>query len=777
MQQRVINEHVLLEQLGSNALWTVYKAQQTNTNKTVALKLLRPYISSDEAFLQKLSSAVTTATTLDHPNILSTISLEFNSENVWISSEYSAWPTLRHWIQHPIPISQTILILQQISSAIEYAKTKGVSHGDIKPGNIFIDSESGIVKLSDFGLTQASQGVPESMRTATKIPLPTYTAPERGYGNSDPSFLSDIYSLGVLAYDMLTGSVPFNAIDRSTVLARQMTSVPVTPSIINPNIPPQIDRIILKALSPHPEIRFQTASEFLDALVLANPNHDDQTSTSTATAIPSTEESLVSETTSANQSGLTGTESLCTVCGHSNAHTSKWCSNCWGRLIRVAAIPGQDTMPELERNIRWHKSNRLRRSTIASTVAAVLVITSIQFLNITVPIGDPLSNIDSTSGPGEWGMVNRYFEGPGPIDTETLTDQSGNISIQGSTKWTFKTSDRIMSTPAVKYGNIYVGTRDNRILALDKNTGSLVWQYESPVQIDSSPAVGGGMVFIGTHESNLLALDAQNGEIQWRFTTSGNPTIGSPIVKNGVVYFGSGDSNLYAIDALTGTKIWSQKTEDWITNTPAISGHTLALASLDGRVTTYDINTGKKRFTFMGFNNMVMASPIIADNSIYVPYRHGILTSINLDEEEVLFQSRLYRLQIQLWIWAMGKHPGYPKGVNWVKRLGTTVDTTPAADSKNIYLPTLSGALMSVDRETGNNRWVFRTLTESVSTPTIVGDSILITDSTGKLYIIDKNNGNKQWEQQIAEASTTTPVISDGIIYLASEDGTIYAIE
>ena len=174
---------------------------------------------------------------------------------------------------------------------------------------------------------------------------------------------------------------------------------------------------------------------------------------------------------------------------------------------------------------------------------------------------------------------------------------------------------------------------------------------------------------------------------------------------------------------------------------------------------------------------MVMASPIIADNSIYVPYRHGILTSINLDEEEVLFQSRLYRLQIQLWIWAMGKHPGYPKGVNWVKRLGTTVDTTPAADSKNIYLPTLSGALMSVDRETGNNRWVFRTLTESMSTPTIVGDSILITDSTGKLYIIDKNNGNKQWEQQIAEASTTTPVISDGIIYLASEDGTIYAIE
>lgn len=777
MQQRIINEHVLLEQLGSNGLWTVYKAQHTSTNQTVVLKLLRPYMSSDDVFLQKLSSTVTTAATLDHPNILSTISSGFNGKEAWISSEYSSWPTLRHWLQHPIPISQAILILQQIGSAIEYAKTKGVSHGDIKPGNIFIDSESGIVKLSDFGLTQASQGIPVSMRTATKIPLPTYTAPERGYGDSDPTFLSDIYSLGVLAYDMLTGSVPFNAIDRSTVLARQITSVPVTPSIINPNIPTQIDRIVLKALSPHPEVRFQTASEFLEALVLANPTHDDKSSTSTTTAIPTIGEFEVSETNPVNPYGLTQTELLCTVCGHSNAYTSKWCFNCWGKLVRVAAIPGQNTMPELERDIRWYKLNKLRRSTIASTVAAMLVISSIQLLNITVPIADPLSDIDSTSGPGEWGMINRYFEGPGPIDTESITDQSGNISVQGSTKWTFKTSDRIMSTPAVKYGNIYVGTRDNRILALDKNTGSLVWEYEAPVQIDSSPAVGGGMVFVGTHERNVVALDATNGEIQWEFTTGGNPTIGAPVVKNGVVYVGSGDSNLYAIDALTGTKLWSQKTEDWITNTPAISGDTLALASLDGRVTTYDINTGKRRFTFMGFNNMIMASPIIVDNSIYVPYRHGILTSINLDEEEVLFQSRLYRLQIQLWIWAMGKHPGYPKGVNWVKRLGTTVDTTPAADSKNIYLPTLSGALMSVDRETGNSRWVFRTLTQSVSTPTIVGDSILLTDSTGKLYIIDKNNGNKQWEQQIAEASTSTPVISDGIIYLASEDGTIYAIE
>ena len=315
------------------------------------------------------------------------------------------------------------------------------------------------------------------------------------------------------------------------------------------------------------------------------------------------------------------------------------------------------------------------------------------------------------------------------------------------------------------------------MVALNPEDGSIIWEHPTVAPLDSSPAVAGGMVFIGLRNKRVIALDADSGAMKWEFVTEENPTTGSPLIKDGVVYIGSGDGRIYALDAQTGKERWSHETLDWVDNTPALSDDRLAVSSFDGRVTIYDTDTGKRRFSFRGFNRLVMASPVIMEDMVYVAYRNGLVTGINLHEEEVLFYSRWYRLRLQLWLWGMADHPGLPKGVDWVYRTGSVIESTPAVDAEVLYVPAEGGRLHAIDRVSGKKVWLYDSGAERLSTPTLVENTILLSDNKGNLRAIDKNTGQELWSEPIAESITSTPVLAGGTLYLASKDGNLYAVE
>lgn len=764
--QRTLSQYLLLEQVGSTGLATVYRAQDQNHDRVIAIKVLRPYVSTDPALLEKFSVEIDRVAKLSHPNILPIYRKENEEDIHWVSMEYSSWPTLRQWLQQPVTTTQAIIILKQLASATEAASLQGVHHGDIKPGNIFLDPETGHILLSDFGYSMLAEGAPLGARTAIRTPLPTYTAPERGV-NSVPNMLSDVYSLGVLAFDMLTGTVPFNAMERASVQARQITSVPPTPSNINPNIPQQLDSIILKALAPHPERRYQTPSEFVEALESVSP-------------IPAGEFGVfkITETIEKQTSfpGLEQQEALgppliCTVCGYSNIAGATWCAECWGVLRRVAAVEGEAVISTGERTLRNQKAAKIRRVLLGSGLAAVCAITLLQLFNVTLPLTPPSSNISSESAIGEWSMIHRNFEGSGQVPGENVAN------IDGKVKWTFETSEPIVSVPIVKNQKLYLSTHDRRVIALDTTTGDIIWEHATLAPVDSSPSVSDDMIFVGIRNSGVISLDATTGKKIWEFSTKENPTTGSPIVKDGIVYIGSGDSHIYAVDALTGTKQWSYATEDWITNTPALSDDILAVSSLDGQVTIYDTDTGKRRFSFKGLTRLVMGSPIIIEDSIYAAYREGRVISVNKMEEEVPFAKALYRIKLQLWVWGMGGHPGYPKGLNWVRRMPHVIDTTMAGDQDKIYVPTQDGFVYAMDRLTGKPVWSFSSGINRLSTPTVTENLVLVVDGNGQLHALNRDTGEEEWMIQVAGNLTSTPVLAGGMLYLASEDGILYALE
>ncbi len=770
--QRTLSRYVLLEQVGSTGLATIYRAQEPQRDREVVLKVLRPYLCADDALMERFTAEVERVAALDHPNVLPVYAVENEDGVYWVAMQHVSWPTLRQWLQQPIPVAQALMIFRQIAEAVDTAYNQGIHHGDIKPGNIFLDPDTGRVMLGDFGTYVLGEGASPGMRTALSTPLPTYSAPERNQG-APPTLRSDIYSLGVLLYDMLTGVVPFSALDRTAVQTKQVSSAPQPPSHVNPNVPASLDAVILRALTPHSEGRYDSPQQFLRALAEASPVADAPSDPFAVIGSAELQPSFPGmEPPASPESDEEGPPVVCAACGRSNPPGSEWCRDCWGVLGRVAAAPGQVVVSTEERSRRWKRNVRLIKAAVASAAAAVAIFTGIQILDVRPPLATPASTMSSVSGPGEWAMVHRAYGGPVPVPGERSDFSNAQV------KWTFTTADAIASVPAVKGDRVYVTTHDRRVVALNAETGDIIWEHEDAAPIDSSPAVTEDMVFYGSRGRRVIALDAYTGEFRWEFVAEANPTLGSPIVKDGVVYVGSGDQNIYALDALTGDEIWRFETMDWITNAPTLSDDKLVVASMDGRATVYDIDTGKRRFASRVITRSVNGSPIIVEDSIYVAYRDGRLVSLNLNEEEFPLAQKWYTLKSQLYLWALMGHPGLPKGFNWSTRTRQTILTTPATDGDALFITSQEGRLFAIDRHTGESLWLYRgAIGKSLSTPTIVDDLILVGDRDGVLHAVDSSTGEERWTLPVAGHSISTPVVAGGVLYLASKDGTLYALE
>ena len=749
---------------------TVYRAQESEQDAEVALKVLRPYLCSDESLMERFSQEMNRVTRLRHPNILAVHGKEEEGGMHWVAMQHVSWPTLRQWLQEPIPVGEAMWILKQVVEALEAAQKEEISHGDIKPGNIFIEPETGRVLLSDFGMSILGEGASAGMRTALHTPLPTYSAPERSQG-LPANMPSDIYSLGILMYDMVTGSVPFNALDPATVLARQLSSSPKPPSQVNPDIPHKLDSIIIKALAPRPRSRYETPQEFLQALGAEAP-------VSETFSIPLT----VTER-NALQHGFPGLESaevtslpydgptiICSVCGQSSPATAEWCSDCWSVLSRSGVTPDTKVLTTVERELRRKRFIKIRRRVLVSAAVFLTVYMAVQFLDLSFPLPATSSTITAESGVGEWAMVNRHLEGLSSVVGESS-------AFSGQVKWTFPTSAPLLSTPAIKDGRVYLTTQDGRVVALDETTGSLIWEHSNQGGIESSPAVAGNMLFYGGKNSQIMALNADTGDEVWTFETGG-PVLGSPIVSQGVVYIGSGDNNLYALDAMTGKRRWGFETGNWITNAPVLSDNILVVSSLDGRVNMFDVDTGKRRFTYLGVGRAVFGSPTSVDGTVYVPFNSGMIVALNVKEKEVFLYSRYYRLRQQLYYWDITGHPGLPRGVEWAVQVPrSTLATAPSVDENNIYVSTEEGMVHAWNRFTAEKLWAYPSDSAFLTSPTVVGDVLLVGDVSGQVTAIDTSTGQERWKLKVATGSTSTPVVAGGTLYLASRDGTLYAVQ
>ena len=264
-----IGKYRIIERLGRGGMADVYKAYQPGLDRYVAIKVLHSFLAEEEDFVGRFEREATAVAKLRHPNIVQVIDFDHERDLYYMVMEFIDGPTLKAELRErsrmgqPFDPKETARILTAIGNAVDYAHRRGMVHRDLKPANIMFTSEGQPV-LTDFGIAKIV-GATRYTVTGAVSGTPAYMSPEQGQGERGDE-RSDIYSLGVILYEMVTGRVPFDADTPFAIIMKHINDPLPLPRQVYPQLPESVERVILKTLSKNPNDRYQTAGEMAQAL-------------------------------------------------------------------------------------------------------------------------------------------------------------------------------------------------------------------------------------------------------------------------------------------------------------------------------------------------------------------------------------------------------------------------------------------------------------------------------------------------------------------------------
>jgi len=263
---RTLGPFEIILELGRGGMAVVYKARQADLERTVALKILPPELSIDKSYLARFLQEARSAAALEHPHIMPIYAVGAAEGVNYIAMKFIAGQTLKDIVQErgALTIAEAAGMLEQVADALDYAHSQGVIHRDIKPSNMMTD-QNGWVYLTDFGLARGGTTGGLTM-AGTVMGTPEYMSPEQAQGLATIGPPTDIYALGVVLYELLTGQMPFQADTPMGMLVARLQYAPRPPRDYRGDLPMQVEDVIMRALARKPEARYATAKEMIAAL-------------------------------------------------------------------------------------------------------------------------------------------------------------------------------------------------------------------------------------------------------------------------------------------------------------------------------------------------------------------------------------------------------------------------------------------------------------------------------------------------------------------------------
>lgn len=258
----VDNRYRILRRLGGGGMADVWLAEDNHLQRQVALKVLHRRYLQDQEFVSRFQREAEHAAGLQNPNIVAVYDRGQDGDVNYIAMQYVEGPTLKELIDRGLSPDQAVALVRQVLEGARFAHRNGIVHRDLKPQNVIVDGEGKAVVM-DFGIARA--GVSEITQTGSVMGTPHYLSPEQAQG-FEVTPVSDLYSIGVILYEALTGHVPFEGESAVAVAMKQVSQVPQRPSSINPQVSPALDAVVMRALEKDPGQRFQSADAFIAAL-------------------------------------------------------------------------------------------------------------------------------------------------------------------------------------------------------------------------------------------------------------------------------------------------------------------------------------------------------------------------------------------------------------------------------------------------------------------------------------------------------------------------------
>jgi eukaryotic-like serine/threonine-protein kinase len=255
------NRYRLEERLGSGGMAMVYRARDLTLERTVAIKILRRNLSENSEFRSRFHQEAKAAANLSHPNIVTVHDFGFYASQLYIVMEYVPGSDLKTLLQQkrPFDIAEAIDLIAQACAGLGYAHRAGLVHCDVKPQNMLVTPDRRL-KVVDFGISRLMATISPDERSEVVWGSPQYFSPEQAAGSA-PSPASDVYSLGVILYEMLAGRLPFVAATPQELARQHREALPPSPRRYNPAIPIPLEQIMIKVLAKEPSSRYRTADQ------------------------------------------------------------------------------------------------------------------------------------------------------------------------------------------------------------------------------------------------------------------------------------------------------------------------------------------------------------------------------------------------------------------------------------------------------------------------------------------------------------------------------------
>ncbi len=266
---QTLGPYRLIQGVGRGGMAEVYLGEDERLQRKVAVKVLPASLASEGAFLARFEREAKAAARLQHPNILGVYDYGEQDGVTYLVMPFMNGGSLAQIIARargPLPLDKIVKWTGEMGSALTYAHNQGIIHRDVKPGNMLVGPDEHLL-LADFGIAKVMDASTALTNTGAAVGSPEYMAPEQA--NSVAEYRSDIYALGVVVFEMLTGRVPFTATTPIQLMLRQVNDPPPAPRSLNPAISPQVEAVVLRALAKRPARRYQSATDLADALKAA----------------------------------------------------------------------------------------------------------------------------------------------------------------------------------------------------------------------------------------------------------------------------------------------------------------------------------------------------------------------------------------------------------------------------------------------------------------------------------------------------------------------------